>query len=105
LETDFASFLAKTPQQSGTVLARRLQTAERNAMQKINPFLWYDTQALEAAEFYVRIFKNSKIGKIIGSDPPCISAAPAALDRYLAASPAMSLIPVAPFADPGVASE
>src|SRR5438270_11315620 len=29
----------------------------------------------------------------------CISAAPAALDRYLAASPAMSLIPVAPFAD------
>jgi len=27
----------------------------------------------------------------------CISAAPAALDRYLAALPAMSLIPVAPF--------
>jgi len=33
----------------------------------------------------------------IGGQPPCISAAPAALDRYLAASPAMSLIPVAPF--------
>jgi len=30
--------------------------------------------------------------------PPCISAAPAALDRYLAALPAMSLIPFAPFA-------
>ena len=28
----------------------------------------------------------------------CISAAPAALDRYLAALPAMSLIPFAPFA-------
>jgi len=27
----------------------------------------------------------------------CISAAPAALDRYLAALPAMSLIPFAPF--------
>ena len=27
----------------------------------------------------------------------CISAAPAALDRYLAALPAMSLIPLAPF--------
>jgi hypothetical protein len=27
----------------------------------------------------------------------CISAAPAALDRYLAAVPAMSLIPFAPF--------
>jgi hypothetical protein len=31
-------------------------------------------------------------------DPRCISAAPAALDRYLAALPAMSLIPFAPFA-------
>ncbi len=30
--------------------------------------------------------------------PPCISAAPAALDRYLAALPAISLIPFAPFA-------
>jgi hypothetical protein len=29
----------------------------------------------------------------------CISPAPAALDRYLAALPAMSLIPFAPFAD------
>src|SRR5438552_16718245 len=33
----------------------------------------------------------------VRSQPPCISAAPAPLDRYLAASPAMSLIPVAPF--------
>src|SRR5437899_13051162 len=32
------------------------------------------------------------------SDPHCISAAPAALDRYLAAVPAMSLVPLAPFA-------
>jgi hypothetical protein len=29
--------------------------------------------------------------------PPCISATPTALDRYLAALPAMSLIPRAPF--------
>jgi len=34
--------------------------------------------------------------------PPCISAAPAALDRYLTASPAMSLIPFAPFAETAV---
>lgn len=33
-------------------------------MQKITTFLWYDTQAEEAANFYVSIFKNSKIGKI-----------------------------------------
>ena len=30
----------------------------------ITPCLWFDTQAEEAAKFYVSIFKNSKIGKI-----------------------------------------
>lgn len=30
-------------------------------MQKITPFLWFDTQAEEAMEFYTSIFKNSKI--------------------------------------------
>ncbi len=30
-------------------------------MQKITPFLWFDTQAEEAAQHYVSIFKNSKI--------------------------------------------
>ena len=30
----------------------------------ITPFLWFDTQAEEAAKYYVAIFKNSKIGKI-----------------------------------------
>ena len=33
-------------------------------MQKIVTFLWYDTQAEQATNFYVSIFKNSKIGKI-----------------------------------------
>ena len=33
-------------------------------MQKITPCLWFDTQAEEAARFYVSIFKNSKIGDI-----------------------------------------
>lgn len=33
-------------------------------MQKITPFLWFDTQAEEAARFYVSIFKNSRIGDI-----------------------------------------
>src|SRR6185503_9163452 len=31
-------------------------------MQKINPCLWFDTQAEEAAKFYTSIFPNSKIG-------------------------------------------
>jgi predicted 3-demethylubiquinone-9 3-methyltransferase (glyoxalase superfamily) len=30
-------------------------------MQKITPFLWFDSQAEEAANFYVSLFKNSKI--------------------------------------------
>lgn len=30
-------------------------------MQKITPFLWFDSTAEEAANFYVSIFKNSKI--------------------------------------------
>ena len=30
-------------------------------MQKITPFLWFDTQAEEAANYYVSIFANSRI--------------------------------------------
>ncbi len=33
-------------------------------MQKISPCLWFDGKAQEAAEFYVSIFKNSKIETI-----------------------------------------
>jgi predicted 3-demethylubiquinone-9 3-methyltransferase (glyoxalase superfamily) len=33
-------------------------------MQKITPFLWFDDKAEEAANFYVSVFKNSKIGSI-----------------------------------------
>jgi predicted 3-demethylubiquinone-9 3-methyltransferase (glyoxalase superfamily) len=33
-------------------------------MQKITPFLWFDNNAEEALNFYVSIFKNSKVGKV-----------------------------------------
>lgn len=33
-------------------------------MQKITPFLWFDRQAEEAANFYASVFKNSKVGAI-----------------------------------------
>ena len=33
-------------------------------MQKITPFLWFDGKAEEAVNFYVSIFKNSKVGTI-----------------------------------------
>lgn len=33
-------------------------------MQKITPFLWFDHQAEEAAEFYCTLFKDSKINSV-----------------------------------------
>ena len=33
-------------------------------MQKISPFLWFDTQAEEAVTFYLSIFPNSRIEQI-----------------------------------------
>ena len=33
-------------------------------MQKISPCLWFDDKAEEAVNFYVSVFKNSKIGSI-----------------------------------------
>ena len=33
-------------------------------MQKITPFLWFDGKAEEAMNFYVSIFKNSKVVKV-----------------------------------------
>ena len=33
-------------------------------MQRITPFLWFDNNAEEAMNFYVAIFKNSKIKKV-----------------------------------------
>jgi predicted 3-demethylubiquinone-9 3-methyltransferase (glyoxalase superfamily) len=37
-------------------------------MQRISPFLWFDSQAEEAAKFYVSVFKNSKLGRIARYD-------------------------------------
>jgi len=37
-------------------------------MQKITPYLWFDTQAEEAANFYVSLFKNSRILDVVRYD-------------------------------------
>jgi predicted 3-demethylubiquinone-9 3-methyltransferase (glyoxalase superfamily) len=37
---------------------------KENSMPKITPFLWFDDKAEEAMNFYVSIFKNSKVGTI-----------------------------------------
>lgn len=34
-------------------------------MQKITPFLWFDSNAEEAVELYISVFKNSKIHKVV----------------------------------------
>jgi predicted 3-demethylubiquinone-9 3-methyltransferase (glyoxalase superfamily) len=34
-------------------------------MQKITPFLWYSTQAEEAAAFYTSIFPNSRVTRVV----------------------------------------
>jgi predicted 3-demethylubiquinone-9 3-methyltransferase (glyoxalase superfamily) len=33
-------------------------------MQKIRPFLWFDSNAEEAMNFYTSVFKNSKMGQV-----------------------------------------
>jgi predicted 3-demethylubiquinone-9 3-methyltransferase (glyoxalase superfamily) len=45
------------------------------AIQKITPFLWFDHQAEDAADFYTAIFPNSKIVRVVrygeaGPGPP-----------------------------------
>ncbi len=37
-------------------------------MQKLTPFLWFDHQAEEAAQFYTSVFKDSKLGKVMRYD-------------------------------------
>jgi predicted 3-demethylubiquinone-9 3-methyltransferase (glyoxalase superfamily) len=47
-------------------------------MQKITPFLWFDNQAEEAVDYYVSIFKNSKIVNVTryGEDGATVSGRP-----------------------------
>ena len=44
-------------------------------MQKITPFLWFDSNAEEAVEFYTSIFKNSKITGLTRYGPAGAEAA------------------------------
>ena len=44
-------------------------------MQKITPMLWFDGKAEEAANFYVSLFKNSKIGDVLRYDEASAQAA------------------------------
>lgn len=57
-DDSFAEYAQKTFPQA---LDKVKEVAEAR---KITPFLWFDTQAEEAANFYTSIFQNSKIEKI-----------------------------------------
>jgi predicted 3-demethylubiquinone-9 3-methyltransferase (glyoxalase superfamily) len=51
---------------------------ERNGMQKITPFLWFDNQAEQAVKFYTSVFENSRIIKIsrYGEEGQSVSGRP-----------------------------
>jgi len=46
---------------NGASAARRRLSGRNVTVQKITPFLWFDHQAEEAANFYVSIFKDARI--------------------------------------------
>ena len=50
----------ETPNSAGS----ESRSKRQSLMQKITPFLWFDDQAEDAVNFYMSVFKNSKIGKI-----------------------------------------
>lgn len=45
----------------GATRSRQKKTLPAKATQKISPFLWFDNQAEQAAQFYVSVFPKSKI--------------------------------------------
>jgi predicted 3-demethylubiquinone-9 3-methyltransferase (glyoxalase superfamily) len=48
-------------------------------MPELSTFLWYDTQALEAVEFYISIFPNSRIVSVAHTPPGIEGVAPGVL--------------------------
>jgi len=55
-------------------------------MQKIIPFLWFDSNAEEAINFYTSIFKNSKIGSVARYDEAGAVASGRPKDSIMTAS-------------------
>src|SRR5467141_1491677 len=54
---------ARTPEAMSSG-ASELRRKEESQVQKITPFLWFNDNAEEAMNFYVSIFKNSKVGRV-----------------------------------------
>ena len=63
-------------------------------MQKITPFLWFDSNAEEAVNFYLSVFKNSKVvGTSRGESVECREVTNAA-SQHLAADGACMQQPI-----------
>jgi hypothetical protein len=56
-----------SPNRKASTTKQRIQnkTREEKNTQKITPFLWFDGKAEEAMNFYVSVFKNSKVLRVI----------------------------------------
>jgi predicted 3-demethylubiquinone-9 3-methyltransferase (glyoxalase superfamily) len=65
---DAGDFSRIHPLQSECAKTQRHESKENTVMptvqQRITPFLWFDTQAEQAAQFYCSIFPNSRIVKV-----------------------------------------
>src|SRR5260370_32199094 len=60
----FPAFLIVLSIANGLRITKKIITGD-DVMQKITTFLTYDNRAEEAVTFYVSIFKNSRINKVV----------------------------------------
>ena len=51
-------------------------------MPKLHPFLWFNTEAKDAADFYVSVFPNSKINSTMASSPGTVLTVDFELDGF-----------------------
>ena len=82
--------------------APKLSTLAEPIVQKITPFLWYSKQAEEAATFYVSIFPDSRVGRVVtmpSESPSGPAGSVKIVDFVLFGQPftAMSAGPLDPF--------
>jgi predicted 3-demethylubiquinone-9 3-methyltransferase (glyoxalase superfamily) len=57
--------MAETKATQGSAVARSKDEGTQPFQQKISSFLWFDNNAEEAVNFYVSVFKKSKVRKTI----------------------------------------
>jgi predicted 3-demethylubiquinone-9 3-methyltransferase (glyoxalase superfamily) len=61
---EFARKVSEPPPRGRPMDRATARIPEEQPMPKIHPFLWFDTEAEEAMNFYISLFPNSKAGKV-----------------------------------------